>query len=134
MIRSIVGVQRPRRAGGVGIAVGEDLAQIGLDAAAGVPVLGIAQRALLESHTVPVVGGPDVEMPIDHGLGAKAQVPVRGPPGAAPDGEAGDAGEHGEVLAEGEVVDEDETPRLAASASLGSVRRTRSWHQSIFEA
>src|SRR3954469_21743064 len=71
---SVLRVQRPRRTFDGAVRVGEDLAQVGLDAAAGVPVLGVAQGALLAADAIPVVGGADVEMAVDDGLGAVAQM------------------------------------------------------------
>ena len=87
-----------------------------------VPVLRIAERDLLEADAVAPVGGADVEVAVDHGLGAVADVPVLGEAGAAPDREARDARQHGEILAQREVVDDHQRRRArAASASRGSV-------------
>src|SRR5262245_47121709 len=84
--------QQPRLPGlALSRRVRQNLPQIRLDPAAGIPVLRVPQRHLLATDAVAPVGGADVEVAVDHGLGAVAEVPVLGRAGAAPDGKAGDA-------------------------------------------
>jgi len=86
----------------------QNLPQVTLNGSPALPLLGITKRNFLKAHAIPPVGAADMEMAIDNHLRRKTQMPIGGPAGATPEGKARNAGQNGQILPEGKMIDEDQ--------------------------
>lgn len=83
-------------------------AQIVFDSPLPLPLGGVAKGNFFKTHTVPHLSVADMQMPVDDRADRKAPMPIIRAGGATPNRKAGNAWQHRHLLAQWEVIDQDQ--------------------------
>ena len=87
----------------------KDFADIGVDTFLLAPMLGISHRDLLKTNAISPIGRSHVEVTRHHGPRSKSGMPILGEACSTPWAESGNTKETNQIIAQGVVVDEDDT-------------------------